>query len=115
MIRTRLRAEFGRACRNTAFHACVSVSQFQVCVPSPSLGATVFVSAISRFQKRLRIRPLTELPLEVPALVHQDLAVVSEHDARALERARRRSLEVDTRDPVAAAMARALELVLRGQ
>ena len=51
----------------------------------------------------------------MPALVDEDLAVVGEHDARALERPRRRSFEVDPGRPEAAAVTRALELVLRRQ
>ena len=53
------------------------------------------VALFSRFQERLRIDPLPELALEVPALVHEDLPVVGQHDARALERTRRRPFEVD--------------------
>src|SRR5262249_23703441 len=66
-------------------------------------------------QKRLGVRPLSKLTLEVPALVHQDLSIVGKHDADALEGARRRAFEVDARDAEPAAVARALELVLRRQ
>ena len=51
----------------------------------------VFVLQFPRFralrlQKRLRIRPLPELELEMTALVDQHLPVVGKHDARTLER-----------------------------
>src|SRR5207244_4086010 len=68
-----------------------------------------------RLEKCLRISPLTQLPLELPRLVDEDLAVVGEHDARALERARRRTFEVDAGEAEAAAVARAFELVLGRQ
>src|ERR1044072_1744852 len=108
MTSTRLRSLSGRPCRKIAVQTCVSVSQFQNRVPGPSCGATVFVSAIFRvqgskfrvqgslvtfrlqtssFQERLRIGPLSELALEVSALVDQNLSVVGQHDARAFERA----------------------------
>ena len=45
------------------------------------------------------------------SLVDQDLPIVGKHDARALERARRRPFEVKPRDTKAAAVARTLELV----
>src|SRR5205823_3429942 len=66
-------------------------------------GSWVF----SGLQKRLRIDPLPQLELEMPALVHEDLPVVGEDDARALERARRRPLEIDSGEAEAAAVARA--------
>src|SRR5439155_20851046 len=66
-------------------------------------------------QERLRINPLPELFLVVAALVDQNLPVVGEHDARAFERARRRTFEVDAAQVIAAAVARTLELVFRRQ
>src|SRR5688572_4151689 len=51
----------------------------------------------------------------MPALVHEDLSIVGEHDACAFEGPRRRSLEVDPACPEAAAVAGAFELVFRGQ
>src|SRR6266850_5704965 len=66
-----------------------------------------------RRQKRLGIGPLSQLVLELAALVDEDLPVVGKHHARALERTRRRSFEVDARRPEPAAMAGALELVFR--
>src|SRR5438132_1958740 len=79
-----------------------------------------FVSIVSlvprlslRLQKRLRILPLPQFPLEVAALVDQNLAVVGERDARPFERARCRSFEVDAAQTIAAAVARTLELVFR--
>src|SRR3954451_11700335 len=64
-----------------------------------------------RLQKCLGIRPLSQLALEVAALVDENLAVLGEHDAGALERARRRAFEVDAGRAEAAAVARALEFV----
>src|SRR6188508_108631 len=64
----------------------------------------------SDLQECVRVDPLSELVLELPALVDQDLAVLCEHDAIALQRARRRAFEVDTGRPESAPMARALEL-----
>src|SRR5262249_13550666 len=110
---TRLRSLSTRPCRKIDVHACVSVSQFQKRVPTPSFGATVLVSAMSRLHERLGVGPLPELVLELPRLVHQDLSVVGQDDARALERPRRRTLEVDSREPEAAAVARTLELAFR--
>src|SRR2546428_6815568 len=66
-----------------------------------------------RRQKRLGIGPLSQLVLELAALVDEDLPVVCKHHARALEGTRRRSFEVDSRRPEPAAVARALELVFR--
>src|SRR5215471_4835530 len=117
---TRLRSLSGRSCRNTDFQTCVSVSQFQNRTPIPSWGAIVFVSAMvslqgpptgghyvrpSHLQERFRIDPLSELVLVMLALVHQDLAVVGQDDARAFERPRRRTFEVDAGQPETAAVA----------
>src|ERR1700687_3443515 len=57
------------------------------------------------------IVPLTEFFLELLALVDQELAVVRNADAPALQRPRRRSLEVDARDREAAAVTWAFELL----
>src|SRR5207247_4523327 len=78
------------------FHCVLSASSFSL-----------------RLQKRLRILPLPQFPLEVAALVDQDLTVVGQHDARPLERARRRPFEIDAAQTIAAAVARTLELVFR--
>src|SRR5207247_9961329 len=69
----------------------------------------------SCFEERLRIRPLAELALEMPALVDEDLSVFGQPDPRPFERTRRRSLEIDARDTEAAAVTRTLELVFRRQ
>src|SRR5207247_5823296 len=61
------------------------------------------------------IRPLSELPLELPRLVDEDLAIVGEHYARALERPRRRAFEVDAGEPEAAPVAWTLELAFGRQ
>src|SRR5438876_4276919 len=49
------------------------------------------------------------------ALVHENLAVVGQHDAGALERARRGSFEIHPRQPETAAVSRALELDFSSQ
>src|SRR3954464_6390106 len=99
MTSTRWRSLSGRPWRKTDVQTCVSVSQFQNRVPGPSCGATVFVSAIrnraSGFQKGFRVRPLAQLALEMTALVDEDLPILCQHDASALERPRRRPFEVD--------------------
>src|SRR5215471_8727767 len=69
----------------------------------------------SSLEECLRIDPLSQLELIMPALVDENLAVVGEHDARALERTRRRTFEVDAREAEAAAVTRALDLVFRGE
>src|SRR6185295_13553208 len=57
--------------------------------------------------------PLAQLPLELLRLVDDELAVVgADEDAGALQRPRRRPFEVDAALVIAAAVARALELVL---
>src|SRR5688572_21404688 len=117
---TRLRSVFGRSWRNTDVHTCVSVSQFQKRVAALSCGLIVLVSVAisgipSESQKRLCIDPLSQLELELPALVDEDLAILGEHNAVPLERTRRRPLEVDARRPEAAAVAGALELRLGGE
>src|SRR5438132_11266240 len=58
------------------------------------------------------VGPLAALELELAALVDDDLAVVADADGPALQRARRRPLEVDAGDVEAGAVARALELLL---
>src|SRR5579864_5982459 len=133
MTSTRLRSVLGRSWRNTDVQTCVSVSQFQNLVPGPSFGAIVLVSAIFdlcyqlsaigyrlsaiglRLEKRLRIGPLAKLVLEMPRFVDEDLPIVGQDHARALERARRWSLEIDPGRAEAAAVARALELVFRAE
>src|SRR5438093_7966634 len=75
----------------------------------------ILTSLLSYFQKRLRVHPLPQLALEMPALVHEDLPVLGQHDARPLERSRRRAFEIDAGDAEAAAVTGALEFVLRRQ
>src|SRR5919106_1072314 len=92
---TRLRSVVGLPWRKIEVQICVSVSQFQNRTRAPSCGSIVFVSAIClRPQERFRIDPLTELVLKLSTLVDENLPVVGEHDARALQRTRRRALEV---------------------
>src|SRR5215831_9927315 len=67
------------------------------------------------FEECLGVDPLPQFALKVLALVDEDLAVVGQHDARALERTWRRPFEVDTGQTEAAAVARTLELALRRQ
>src|SRR5262249_49430068 len=69
----------------------------------------------SGFQERGGVGPLTLLVLEHTALVDEDLSVLRDADRGALERARSGSFEVDAADVVAAAVAGALELFLRGE
>src|ERR1700730_9000862 len=57
------------------------------------------------------IVPLTKFLLELLTLIDQELAVVRNADAPALQRPRRRSLEVNARDLEAAAVTRAFELL----
>src|SRR5437764_7036171 len=131
MTSTRPRSLSGRSCRKIDVQTCVSVSQFQNLVPGPSFGATVFVSAIFRvqgsrfkvrasdfrlqtsddssFQERLGVRPLTQLALEMTALVDEDLSVFGQHDARPFEGPRCRALEVDAGNAEATAVARPCE------
>src|SRR5262249_54886509 len=66
-----------------------------------------------RLQKRFWISPLAQFFLEVAALVDEDLPIVGEHDACALERTWRRALEVDATQVIAAAVAGTLEFVFR--
>src|SRR5439155_4583650 len=80
-----------------------------------SSNPQILKSSNSRFQKRFRIDPLAQLALEVAALVDENLPVFGEHDAHALERTRRRPFEVHAGEAEAAAVARTLELVFRGQ
>src|SRR4051812_7865704 len=69
----------------------------------------------SDLQKGVGLAPLALFLLELHRLVHQDLAVVREHDARALEGPGRRAFEVDSGHVEAAAVAGTLELVLGRQ
>src|SRR2546423_6236604 len=71
---------------------------------------------ISQFDEGLRVRPFASFLMELFRLVDDDLSVGRiDENLRALERARRRSFEVDSRLVIAAAMAGTLELVLRRQ
>src|SRR5688572_1489677 len=71
---------------------------------------------ISDREEGLRIGPLAELVLELSGFVYQELTVLSQHDARPLERPRRRPLEVDAGlRAEAAAVTGALELLLGSQ
>src|SRR5262245_39190206 len=67
----------------------------------------------SGFQERGRVGPLALFVLEDSALVDEDLSVFRDADRGALERARRGPFEVHAADVIAAAVAGALELLLR--
>src|SRR5215470_2747127 len=69
----------------------------------------------SHLQERARLGPVALLVEVLDALVDEDLAVLGLGDAEPLERARRRALEVDAGLVEAAAVARALELILGGE
>src|SRR5262245_21177034 len=116
---TRLRLVPGMPCRKKEFHTCDRVRPFHVRLimrpPCGSTGAACRCAASSQGQEGFGVRPLPLLLLILLRLVDQDLAVVREHDTIALERARRRTLEVDAGDVEAAAVAGALELLLVGQ
>src|SRR5205085_6738644 len=71
-----------------------------------------YILTSSDLTERLRIGPLSELSLIVTALVDKDLSVLSQHNARALQGAGRRALEIDAAQTIPAPVARALELVL---
>src|SRR5207253_6341073 len=69
----------------------------------------------SHLQEGAPLGPVALLVEILDALVDQELAVLRLGDAQALERARRRALEVDPGLVEAAPVARALELVLGGE
>ena len=77
--------------------------------------ATVPTSGGSGRDEAIRVGPLTQLLLELLALVDHDLAVVGERDLEPLQGPRRGALEVDPGDVEAAAVARAFEFLLGGQ
>src|SRR5437867_11670688 len=61
------------------------------------------------------VGPLSLFGLEDTTLVDQDLPILADADGRSLERARGRALEVDPGHVIAAAVARAFELLFRGE
>src|SRR5512132_1145181 len=70
--------------------------------------------ALDHLHECLRVAPLAALIEVTRRLVDDDLAVLGrQRDLRALEGPRGRALEIDPRDVVTRAVARALELVLR--
>src|SRR2546423_143858 len=82
----------------------------------PSCNALSFAMGSlrrSQLNERVRIHPFAPFLVKLNRLVDDDLAVRRiEEDLRALERTRRRSLEVHSGLVVAAAVAGALEFVL---
>src|SRR5260370_7289219 len=103
---TRLRLVLGMPTRKTDFQIC-ELTMF---------SWRALTLAISKFDERLRIRPFASFLVKLLRLVDDHLPVREiDEDLRALERARRRSLEVHSRFVVAAAVARTLELILRRQ
>src|SRR4051794_21660705 len=95
---TRFRSLSGRSWRKIDFQTCVSVSQFQKRTRTGSCGCTVLVSTAmspSDLQKCFRVFPLRQLELVVVTLVHEQLSILGEDDAHALERPRRRAFEID--------------------
>src|SRR5688572_7336518 len=134
--RTRLRFVLGMPTRKTDFQICELTMPSWTCLnvtDPPSTGCWVagllgcWVGGTqqprnlatqqpvsSYLQKRIRIRPLAPLAEELDRLVDEDLPVGGiDRDLHALERPRRRTFEIDSGAVVAAAVAGALELVLR--
>src|ERR1700733_6412866 len=72
-------------------------------------------ASTSNRDEAIRVIPLTHLVFVRLALVHHDLAVVGERHLEALERTRRRALEVDPGDVKSAAVTRTFELLLGRQ
>src|SRR4029450_3865226 len=110
MASARLRLSVGMPTRKMDFQTCDLVMLLdRLPIMSP-------LSWSSGRDEGVGIFPLAQLPLELLRLVDDDLAVVgADVDARALQRPRRRPLEIDAALVVAAAVAGALELVLRLQ
>src|SRR6185295_14542771 len=110
MARARLRLSVGMPTRKMDFQICDLVTLLdRLPIMSP-------LSWSGGRDEGVGVFPLAQLPLELLRLVDDDLAVVrADEDAGALGRPRSRPLEVDAALVVAAAVARALELVLRLQ
>src|SRR5436305_5388241 len=108
MARARLRLSVGMPTRKMDFQIWDLVMLFdKLSIMSPLRGS-------GGRDESAGIFPLSQLPLELLRLVDDDLAVVrADEDAGTLERPGRRPLEVDAALVVPAAVARALELVLR--
>src|SRR2546428_6594713 len=84
---TRLRLVLGMPTRKTDFQIC------ELTMPS-WIPLTL---AISQFDERLRIRPFASFLMELLRLVDDDLSVRGiDRNLRALQRPRRRSLEIDS-------------------
>src|SRR5215203_3803792 len=123
MASARLRLSVGMPTRKMDFQTCVLVMLLdRLPIMSPlsgifqdqSIQARSIQNWSSAGDEGVAVFPLPQLPLELLRFVDDDLAVVrADEDAGALERPGRRPLEVDAAPVVAAAMARALELVLR--
>src|SRR3954452_20391251 len=134
--RTRLRLVFGMPTRKTDFQICeltmpscsfrrfailspviwfrgYAVAGFRGDHPQPRNPGASQPSA-SCFQERVGVRPLPALLMELYGFIDDDLAIRRvDVDLGPLERTRRRTFEVDAGPVIAAAVARAFELVLR--
>src|SRR5215212_8354989 len=112
MASARLRLSVGMPTRKMDFQTCVLVMLLDR-LPIMSPLSFQALSESGGRDEGVGIFPLAQLPLELLRLVDDDLAVVrADEDAGALERPGGRTLEVDAALVVAAAVARALELVL---
>src|SRR5262245_23881418 len=113
---TRLRLLLTAPCRKIDFQTWVSVRAFHPLLKALSSFCTDSTPRpLAEAQEGLRVAPLTRFLLERSALVDEHLSVIGESDLDPLERARRRSLEVDPGHVEAAPVAGAFELVLGGQ
>src|SRR5438067_1775545 len=123
MTTTRLRRSRGAGWRKMLFQTC----ELRMKSPTDTGGSLAGVTAacglasrakpqaagdFSHLDERLGVAPLAAFLLELLALVDDNLAVVADADAPALQRARGRALEVDAADVEARAVAGALELLL---
>src|SRR6476659_3693861 len=109
--RTRLRLVLGMPTRKTDFQTWL------LTIPSVKpLTVIALPGSQLQLQKRIRIGPLPTFLVELYGLVDDDLSVRGiDENLGALQGTRGRSLEVHSRLVIAAAVARALELVLRRQ
>src|SRR5947209_3147749 len=112
MARARLRLSVGMPTRKMDFQIWDLVMLFdKLSIMSPLL---VQAAVSGGRDESAGVFPLAQLPLELLGLVDDDLAVVgADEDVGALERPGGRPLEVDAALVIPAAVAGALELVLR--
>src|SRR6476660_1891746 len=115
MARARLRLSVVMPTRKMDFQTWVLVMLFwRLPIMRPLLEDRGIVGSAE--DEGALVVPLAELPLELLPLVDDDAAVVgADEDLGPLERPRGGALEVDAQLVVAAAVAGALELVLRRQ